>query len=165
MAQVTVSLNTINHPMNDDDLKAEIVYLRAELRRAERSEAELASFVRVVGEELVSAGLPVGDRSVILENVRAMCRVLAPIVRKPTPAHRTMDDDDESRTIAMIHPASPKSVRAVLTQPVSDDGRSDWVWLRLPNGDLILGATRNSYAPGSLCARMSNPMHACATRS
>lgn len=55
-------------------------------------------------------------------------------------AHRVYDDDDKSRVIAMVHPASEASVQAVVTaDPKSDDGRSPWMWVRLPNGDLILG--------------------------
>lgn len=54
--------------------------------------------------------------------------------------HHTYDDDDPSRVIASIHPASPDIVEKVLAaDQTSDDGRSQWVWLRLPNGDLILG--------------------------
>lgn len=54
-------------------------------------------------------------------------------------------DDDvaavaENRTLAYVHVASQESVEHVLAQPPHDaDGRSGWVWLRLPNGDLILG--------------------------
>lgn len=55
-------------------------------------------------------------------------------------AHRVFDDEDESRTIAVVHPAAEKSVRYVLRQKIdSEDGRSNWMWVRLPNGDLILG--------------------------
>jgi hypothetical protein len=54
--------------------------------------------------------------------------------------HYTYDDDDTSRVIATIHPASPHIVDRVLAaDPTSEDGRSQWVWVRLPNGDLILG--------------------------
>ena len=39
-----------------------------------------------------------------------------------------------------IKPASPESVRTVLAADEDDeDGRSEWLWVRLPNGDLILG--------------------------
>jgi len=55
-------------------------------------------------------------------------------------AHRTYDDDEPTRIIASIHPASEQSVKTVMMQSeTSGDGRSPWVWLRLPNGDLILG--------------------------
>lgn len=54
--------------------------------------------------------------------------------------HYSRDDEDPKRTIAMIHPASQESVDFILAQDEdSPDGRSNWVWLRLPNGDLILG--------------------------
>lgn len=36
------------------------------------AQAEEASFVRTVGEELVSAGMPAGDRTVILANIRSL---------------------------------------------------------------------------------------------
>jgi len=43
-------------------------------------------------------------------------------------------------TLAYVHPASAESVRNVVNaDPTSPDGRSQWVWLRLANGDLILG--------------------------
>lgn len=43
-------------------------------------------------------------------------------------------------TSALVHPASPESVELVLnSDDESGDGRSPWIWLRLPNGDLILG--------------------------
>jgi hypothetical protein len=39
-----------------------------------------------------------------------------------------------------VKPASAESVVTVLdADPQSPDGRSNWVWLRLPNGDLVLG--------------------------
>lgn len=55
-------------------------------------------------------------------------------------AHKTMDDNDNNRVLARIHPASEKSVALVLdADPLSNDGRSNWCWVRLPNGDLVLG--------------------------
>lgn len=43
-------------------------------------------------------------------------------------------------TLAMVHPAKQKDVDAVLkASPTSGEGRSPWVWVRLPNGDLLLG--------------------------
>ena len=54
--------------------------------------------------------------------------------------HRVLDDDEPERTIAMVHPAKPEYVRLVLDADESSaDGRSPWMWVRLPNGDLILG--------------------------
>jgi hypothetical protein len=55
-------------------------------------------------------------------------------------AHETRDPDDGNRLLAVVHPASQASVNYVLAQSEeSMDGRSNWVWVRLPNGDLILG--------------------------
>lgn len=57
-------------------------------------------------------------------------------------AHRILDDfgTPDRPTLAWVHPASAKAVRKVLRQSTATGhGRSDWVWLRLPNGDLIMG--------------------------
>ncbi len=55
-------------------------------------------------------------------------------------AHIAYDDNDDTRPIAYIHPASKLSVDTVMSaDETSEDGRSPWVWLRLPNGDLFLG--------------------------
>lgn len=55
-------------------------------------------------------------------------------------AHYVYDDDDPERVIATIHPASPASVAFVAATSENDpDGRSQFMWVRLPNGDLILG--------------------------
>ena len=63
-------------------------------------------------------------------------------------AHNIYDDDDwvESTNslgrplLAHVYPASRQSVDYVLSQDVDDlDGRSEWLWLRLANGDLMLG--------------------------
>lgn len=53
------------------------------------------------------------------------------------------DDDDEGspgeRVIGVMRPASPESVEAVLSADENDDdGRSQFFWLRLSNGDLVL---------------------------
>lgn len=52
-------------------------------------------------------------------------------------------DGDHVYTQGAERPASPESVALVLAAPVDGDhdldGRSDWVWLTLPNGDTILG--------------------------
>ena len=54
--------------------------------------------------------------------------------------HTTYDDDEPTRPLAFIHPASTEIVTKVLNaNELSSDGRSQWMWLRLPNGDLILG--------------------------
>jgi hypothetical protein len=43
-------------------------------------------------------------------------------------------------TIAWMKDASPEAVDYMLTREVgTGNGRSKWVWLRLANGDLILG--------------------------
>lgn len=40
----------------------------------------------------------------------------------------------------LVHPASRESVDLVLSRSEDDpNGRSNWLWVRLPNGDLILG--------------------------
>ena len=49
-------------------------------------------------------------------------------------------DDENGNAIAYIHPASSESIKTVLeAKEGSDDGRSEYVWLRLVNWDLILG--------------------------
>lgn len=45
--------------------------------------------------------------------------------------------DDE--VIAQWFPASPEAVQRVLAEPVGDDGRSAFAWVRLQDGTLILG--------------------------
>ncbi len=55
-------------------------------------------------------------------------------------AHRTNCDPKDYGSDFLIHPASKESVRTVLAANEDcPDGRSNWVWLRLPNGDLALG--------------------------
>ena len=55
-------------------------------------------------------------------------------------AHRVMDDDEPERVIAWVHPASEEATeRVIFANEHSENGRSQWVWVRLPNGDLILG--------------------------
>ena len=61
-----------------------------------------------------------------------------------TKAHTLLAVDPDSgvdleHKAAWIHRASTESVAAVLYAPENDDGRSEWVWLRLASGDLILG--------------------------
>lgn len=49
-------------------------------------------------------------------------------------------EHDIPTTVAWVHPASKKSIKKVLcADENSVDGRSNWVWVRLANGDLILG--------------------------
>ena len=55
-------------------------------------------------------------------------------------AHYTFDDDDPERVIATLHPASAEAVALVAAASEdTEDGRSQFMWLRLPNGDLMLG--------------------------
>lgn len=41
--------------------------------------------------------------------------------------------------LASVHPAHQDMVNMVLSQPVDEDGRSEFCWIRLQNGALILG--------------------------
>lgn len=53
-------------------------------------------------------------------------------------AHITHLDPDDG-LVVFIHPASDESVTTMLAaDEESGNGRSSWVWLRLPNGDLGL---------------------------
>ena len=53
-------------------------------------------------------------------------------------AHVLMTEVEQ--TVAWLHPASAKAVKKVLKAPKNTgNGRSNWMWVRLPNGDLILG--------------------------
>lgn len=48
--------------------------------------------------------------------------------------------DDDTPAIWQLQPASAEAVADTLAQNENDpDGRSEWLWVRLPNGDLILG--------------------------
>lgn len=50
------------------------------------------------------------------------------------------DDNVKNLELAYVHDASAESVRLVLDAGAdTDDGRSGWKWVRLRNGDLILG--------------------------
>lgn len=54
------------------------------------------------------------------------------------PDHETGEDTDQ--ICAYIHPASQEAVDFVLAAKEGDThGRSEYVWVRLSNGDLILG--------------------------
>ncbi len=56
--------------------------------------------------------------------------------------HSIKSDDaiDEGGVIASVMPASTTDVKRVLNAPIgTGDGRSAWAWVRLSNGDLILG--------------------------
>lgn len=61
-------------------------------------------------------------------------------------AHKITDEvvrcfeQDMEVPLAWVHPASEQSVHTVLSSEVdTGNGRSEWAWLRLPNGDLMLG--------------------------
>lgn len=61
-------------------------------------------------------------------------------------AHRDIfkiDDETGSETsevIAVSAPADPSVAQAVIDAPAGgNEGRSEWMWFRLQNGDLILG--------------------------
>lgn len=54
------------------------------------------------------------------------------------PASDHPPDEHGDIAIACQGDADPKTVARVLAQPVSDDGRGPWFWLRLNNGDLFL---------------------------
>lgn len=65
---------------------------------------------------------------------------------KPTKPHRIIEDLEVGKdyhanfTLATVHPAKAEVVDFVLSQPPGTaDGRSEYVWVRLQNGDLILG--------------------------
>jgi hypothetical protein len=50
------------------------------------------------------------------------------------------EDMDEGCVNFMVKSASQSSMAIVLAaDPESPEGRSQWVWVRLPDGDLILG--------------------------
>lgn len=47
--------------------------------------------------------------------------------------------EENGHVIAHVHPASDDAVKTVLSAPQKGyDGRSNWVWIRFPNGDLCL---------------------------
>jgi hypothetical protein len=47
---------------------------------------------------------------------------------------------ETQRLVAHVKPASRESVLTVLSASDDNmDGRSDWVWVRLASGDLVLG--------------------------
>jgi len=55
-------------------------------------------------------------------------------------ARWTTNEPKEDKTILHVHPASEEAVKTVLAQSADGmDGRSNWIWIRLENGDLILG--------------------------
>lgn len=54
--------------------------------------------------------------------------------------HQTDIEPQRYGSLVNIHPASRQAAYTVIdASPDDNDGRSDWMWVRLPNGDLILG--------------------------
>ena len=54
-------------------------------------------------------------------------------------AHVTTLDYDDGMQV-LIHPATKEAVKTIMEAPLeTGDGRSEWMFLRLPNGDLFLG--------------------------
>ncbi len=61
-------------------------------------------------------------------------------IRTVEPDESCFDDEGKIPFLVRSAPASPELVALVLNASEdSDDGRSEWRWFRLPNGDLILG--------------------------
>jgi hypothetical protein len=61
-------------------------------------------------------------------------------VRYVLPDETCFDDEGKIPFLVATAPASQELVDHVLTAPTEgNDGRSEWLWIRLPNGDLILG--------------------------
>lgn len=53
---------------------------------------------------------------------------------------RPPDDDDDVNSGTQIETAPKEAVEYVLAADENSlDGCSQWVWVRLPNGDLVLG--------------------------
>lgn len=65
--------------------------------------------------------------------------------------------EDGSFPIAWVTPAKPDHVRSILRQGENTgDGRSNWVWLRLRDGTLMLGVfpqgdTYMEFSDGGVC--------------
>ncbi len=61
-------------------------------------------------------------------------------IRTVVPDETCFDDTGKIPFLVRSAPASPELVALVLNASEdSGDGRSEWRWFRLPNGDLILG--------------------------
>jgi len=65
-------------------------------------------------------------------------------IARGVPAIKTIYDDapgdNPEHIIATTLPASDEAVADVTAaDPTSGNGRSEWLWVRLANGDLILG--------------------------
>lgn len=56
-----------------------------------------------------------------------------------TECEKTGERLDEPRVLGWLQKANPEIAKIVLdAAPETEDGRSDWYWLRLANGDLML---------------------------
>jgi hypothetical protein len=54
--------------------------------------------------------------------------------------HDDAPEDNPDHFLYSTKPASTKAINAVLSTSMFDEnGRSEWVWVRLRNGDLVLG--------------------------
>lgn len=59
---------------------------------------------------------------------------------KPTQPHEITDTENPTLTIATVHPATASYITKVLKAEEGHvDGRSEWLWLRLSDGTLMLG--------------------------
>lgn len=48
--------------------------------------------------------------------------------------------DQPKAYLGTLYPVTdPETVEHLVAQPINDDGRSEWFWLRLANGDLMVG--------------------------
>lgn len=43
----------------------------------------------------------------------------------------------------IVADADPRIAAAVIAAPIGNDGRSEWKWIRLPNGSLVLATYPN----------------------
>ncbi len=74
----------------------------------------------------------------VFEDIKASGVVEEP--REPYPIFGADEDGVKTDSLlAWAIPADEAVARAILAQPVGDDGRSGLMWFRLQNGDLILG--------------------------
>lgn len=52
---------------------------------------------------------------------------------------RTISTLESNVLIATVDDADEQLAAEVIAAPLDDDGRSRWMWVRLANGDLMLG--------------------------
>lgn len=48
-------------------------------------------------------------------------------------------DPQDGDLLAVVEPATPDGAEWMLGLPVGDEGRSNWLWITLPSGDLVFG--------------------------